>query len=641
MSFLHNYLPILVPDDNAVADNPPVCSQASLNATLRQWAPDPRHPGQAPYDQARRALPPSITAVAVDNPPVRLIAGVLALLATTWAAPAFAAQQTRPSVVPSLTVQAAADLPARPSQTAVLQSWRIDWSVPQRPRQIAAFTASLDEPPFGARHDLRAEAPAWWPAQSARKLTPPSVDDPPFDARAEQRGEASAWWPAQSSRKLTPPSVDDPPFHSRPEQQLMPSAPVWWPSQSAGRIASFTASVDEPPRLSRNALDAVRGWWQQAPLPLPQRAAALAQDGTPGFVPFVRAPFWSALSYSPSWPVAQRLLPPAITAVPEDNPPFALARPASWTPPQGWTAQAKVKIAPLMAATAADDPPFGLRRAVWFEAPAWPVPAKLKIAAFTASIDDPPFGKRVAPLFLARASWPAQSALKLTPPSVDNPPPRASRAAASFAAPAWSAQSAAKVAPVLAAGADNPPFGLRRAVWFDAPAWTVQAKAKIAAFTASLDDPPFGLRTRTLFVAAPSWAAQTAPRLVPPSIDAPPPVLRRPHWTAPAAWPAQAAAKVAPLVSQADDPPFGRKPFVWRAEAGASLWRHASKIAPLAGVTFVVGDLSDVVRVALAPSLRVASAVAPSRTALHDPALPDSTDEPNRTAVMPPRREAN
>lgn len=102
-------------------------------------------------------------------------------------------------------------------------------------------------------------------------------------------------------------------------------------------------------------------------------------------------------------PLEPRKLPPSITAVPEDNPPFGLRNPLwpillAWQPgaPRPWIPNYLVQG---VEAAAADNPPFGIPNPIWQilqswipDAPQPQVGAHVPASVSAVPEDNPPFG---------------------------------------------------------------------------------------------------------------------------------------------------------------------------------------------------------------------------------------------------------
>jgi hypothetical protein len=463
LSFLHNYFPYA--GEVSAADDPPRKSWATLNAIVAQTQPSARQPGQNPYDQARRNLPPSITAVRVDDPIPWLLAASVALVAASWIATPPAPQQARRSVVPTLVAAPLADQPAAPSLGAILQNWRFKDPAPQQARKLSPQITAVpeDNPPFGlGRQAWPSIAPAWLaqPPRRVAAIAGVSADNPPFGARRQPSAAPPAWWPPQSAPRTQPQSVDDPPRESASAlasiiAQWLPPPP--WPKQATKLAPQLIAVAEDNPPFGVHATPP-GAWFQQLPQPV-VRLRFVVQAAVPAdFVPFTRPAVWRA---SVDWPSQRRLLPASLIAVAEDNPPFGLKRQA-FAQAAAWPAQASARIAPLIG-VAADNPPFGRRASVW----------------------------------TAQATWPAQSSRRAVIPSTDNPPFGAKRQRYGDALPSWPTQPRRVLAPQ---SVDDPPVRLR-AIWTILDAWRpappqppVSGKLNAAALAVAVDDPPFASR---------------------------------------------------------------------------------------------------------------------------------------------------
>lgn len=402
LSFLHNYFPY----GGGVAapiDDPPRRSWSTLNSIIGQSQPNPRLPGPFPYDQQRRKLPPSISAVQVDNAPIKIAAATLALITAIWATPAPAApQQKRPSIVPSLVAAVVEQTPysSEVSLSAILQSWRAIDRAPQQARKLPPQLLSVDDPPFGESRQIPQQPPAWWPPQSAPRTQPVSVDDPPRMVRAMP---PAAWF----------------------AQAAQPTLRLSYVVQEALAAADFVPFTRQP--LWRATVE----WPVASRRQLPPSLIAVAEDNPPfGLRPEIiwPVPTWTAQ-------VAARIAPLIASAVAADNPPFGL-KPRYWDyPPPSWRAQSGRRA--IVAST--DDPPFGARRqpfVTWSQS--WPAQSPPRLVQAAPAAEFVPFARQ--PNWLARFAldWPTQR--RLLPPSLlavpEDDPPFGLRAQIAWAAPA-------------------------------------------------------------------------------------------------------------------------------------------------------------------------------------------------------------
>lgn len=274
-------------------------------------------------------------------------------------------------------------------------------------------------------------------------------------------------------------------------------------------------------------------------------------------------------------PLAPAELPPSLSAVAEDAPPFAhrlrtvatlAAIVGMWQPSLlGLPQSTRPSVVPsLVAVAAADDPPFSARTTrptilrSWEPAPPQPQTAwKLSPSLLAVPVDDPPFSARTSLPGILRSWEPGspqpQVAWKLSASLLDSPvddPPILGSSRVSLLATTnahwqpgpprpWFGWA---VHPSIAAVAEHdPPFGQRTTRALQAWHGPIVVPERVRQIAATLvdavvNDPPFGARRPTLTVILDAWRPppphpwfgwQVHPSIQAVAEDNPPPSQRR------------------------------------------------------------------------------------------------------------------
>lgn len=321
--------------------------------------PQPFMGGHQPL--AAGELPPSITAVPVDNPiRATVSAAILAVLIQAWQ-PAIPAAQAQRFAVQDGTV---ASVPFNQTQLHIARAWQQD---PQPYQLYAKTIVSVDNPPIGGYPNTSSET--YVAIQSWRPAPP------------------QPWFGYELNPVFTAVQVDNPPFGLFPnisaenyatiQRSWQPGPPLPWFGYQVNPALSGVTTSDPPFTLAARS-------------PTYQALARLWDPPPPS--PFVGG--WE--------PLAPRTLPVSITAVQVDNPPFGLANlfeddlivqvARAWIvppqPTQGW------RFVPQQAAVVDNPPPYRRERiAVQGWAPASPTPWTSRYVPIPSPLaQNPPFG---------------------------------------------------------------------------------------------------------------------------------------------------------------------------------------------------------------------------------------------------------
>ena len=259
-------------------------------------------------------LPPSITAVPVNDPPFGLKQGLFGILSSWRARPV----QLYPKRFLSQEFVAADDPPfGIERQLSLVASWIAEPTRLLPKRFLIQGAEVVDDPPFGLSQQLRLVDS--WTVDPARLVARPRVvqgiavpDVPPVKGRGAQELITRSWellWSQPDERKrllaaiIAVPS-DNPAFGQR--QPLLSVLDAWAPGPTDRVYRQFLVqgvAVNDPPFTQRNVLDQVLVTWR----------------------PFIPPP------------VYPEKLPASIIAVPENDPPFGVLTPLfgiirSWQP---------------------------------------------------------------------------------------------------------------------------------------------------------------------------------------------------------------------------------------------------------------------------------------------------------------------
>lgn len=564
--------------------------------------------------------------------------------------------------------------------SAVLSAW-----IPPPPSPIVATPLNpalsavpVNNPPFNSRDNLNGILSAWIPpppqAPVAGLLNPAfeavPVNNPPFNSRDNASGILAAWIPPPPQAPLPGllnPALEAVPVNNPPfahpgrsaiiEQQALAAAawqsdPVYY--QFIGGNAPYLprylpASITAVP--VNNPIPALQGqapwwtWWLPAD-PTPQLQPRLAQGPpAPTFVP--KTSDLTAIVAGwllPALPaVMARNLPPAITAVEVDNPPFSQRNNtvgvlAAWIPPPPDPIVAG-RVNPALEAVPVSNPPFGIPQpsltgilAAWIPPPPQPIVAGTVNAVFEAvPVNNPPFGVPSPSLGVIRAAWepppPAPIVAGLvgpaleTAPVINNPPfshpgrnEAVSRSVASwqsdpvywqFFGGSGSYLPRYLPASITAVPVNNPPIKLVSASVLSSilTGWIPPAPQPIVAGllgpaleAIQVNNPPFAGLTANLVSVLAAWIPPPPQPITAGSVNAAieavpvnnPPFNSRDNatgillaWIPPPPAPI-VATPLNPALSAVpvNNPPFGAKPFAGLWEAAQSLPVVGRLLAP-------------------------------------------------------------
>lgn len=325
-------------------DNPP---PAKPEQDLRSAWEVPVTPIEA------RLMSPGIPGMSVDNPPA--IASTQSLQLSAWPAKPVLVQLTLPAV-PQEETAAVDSPPIVGGRQDILRGWFQPGPQPTQGRKLppSVMAVAVNDPPFNQRNSLSGILLAWQPAAPTPwvvryAIQGVAVNDPPFTQRRPLPGILAAWQPVPSvpwsSRYLVQElvvTVTYTPLNRAWMGSVLSSwvdAPA--PAQRARQLSPGIPgqSVDAPPFTQRTALPGILAAWQPAS-PLPWVARYIAPSLEVVFTPLNRVwlgPVLSAWRAVDPPATRPRTLPPSITAVAVNDPPFGSRNPlpnilAAWQP---------------------------------------------------------------------------------------------------------------------------------------------------------------------------------------------------------------------------------------------------------------------------------------------------------------------
>jgi hypothetical protein len=526
-------LPTL-PRSGVILSVSPAISEPWQPIVLASWQP------ADPPAQSNRLLPPSITAVPVNNPVPNEDAAVNAQIAiAAWQPPDPPPVQRGP-LAPSITAVPVNNPPfTHPGRSVVASAIPWTWQPPDPAPQlnqkiVLGAATSADNPPFGL----------------LETIVDPWLGDPPLPTLAGK----------------LPPSVsavpvnNPPPSHpGRSVAEIAIIMAAWQPADQPWLKTvllpqGFVAAAFQPFANNAATLTSVLAWQPADPTPtLPIRSAGIpgwSVDDPPG----IPGADFIAIDLPPAIPQQPAKLPPSMAAVQVNNPPFshpgrspiAAIEVASWQPPDPLpTLNAK-----LLFGVQVDNPPFGLLETIvdpWIDVQP-PIIAP-KVFPQGASVSNPAFTHpgRLALLPSIIAAWqppdplPVQRgplAPSITAVAVNNPPfshcgrlPWMPPVVAAWQPPDPPPVQKGPLGPsLLAVQVSNPPFTHpARTLWFpplvlswqppDPP--PVQRGPLSPALTAvQIDNPPISLPPKWLQIVVGAWQPPdplpTLPRITPP-----------------------------------------------------------------------------------------------------------------------------
>lgn len=299
-----------------------------------------------------------------------------------------------------------------------------------------------------------------------------------------------------------------------------------------------------------------------------------------------------------SQPLTPRDLPPQITAVPVNDPPFATGLRWStewlqllqlWDPGPAAPTQAR-KLSPGIPGQSVDRPPVTTETLPYLLLRQWDPPdppprqkGPLSPGIPGQSINNPPLVYRVLQNEIARL-WdapppePVQNG-NLSPgipgQSIDNPPP-SRKPLLRWDLPDWPIQQRAFYPIQIIITGDNPPFGMPQPwlfstlrQWEPIPPTPIQYARIYQEFVATGDNPPFGIPPEWLWTVRYAWqeaptifqAQKLSPGIPGQSVDQPPLIYRITQsevirlWDAPAPDPVQKGKLSAGIPGQSVDQP--------------------------------------------------------------------------------------